>query len=302
MTTNHSGSTIDTTTFSTSASEISSRTGGTQQVTCLADYQVQGLIGRGKYSQVFAAIHTATGCPVALKKVAIFDMMEPQARSDCLKEVKILQNLEHPNIVKCFNSFIQDNDLIIVMEWAQSGDLQHLLRERVVTGVPFPYDQVWIMFSQICHALHHMHTRRMMHRDLKPGNIFVAQDGALKLGDLGLSRYFSSRTLQAMTTVGTPYYMSPECIKGQPYDFSSDIWSLGCMLYELIALRNPFFKENQSIYMLGKNISSCTYASLPETVPQALREVVVACLQPSPQQRPTITQLCQVCTQNTPFQ
>lgn len=164
----------------------------------------------------------------------------------------------------------------------------------------------------------HMHDRRMMHRDLKPGNIFVTLDGSLKLGDLGLSRYFSSRTLQAvgvvrcsgciviisaqqlhhlsvlhaggpgpghsavlgpsasslrtcaacctlslcscwhlcpaahpplplfpdaqMTTVGTPYYMSPECIRGVPYDFSSDVWSLGCLLYELITLRNPFFK------------------------------------------------------------
>ncbi|GAX78152.1 hypothetical protein CEUSTIGMA_g5594.t1 [Chlamydomonas eustigma] len=257
----------------------------------LSDYEVQHSIGRGKYSQVFAARHVPTGTTVALKKVAIFDMMDPQTRQDCLKEVRILQNLQHPNIVKCFNSFIQDNDLIIVMEWAQSGDLAQLVKQRAQEGRPFTQDEVWLLFGQICHAVQHMHERRMMHRDLKPSNIFIASDGCLKLGDLGLSRYFSSRTLQAVTTVGTPYYMSPECIKGQPYEFSSDIWSLGCLLYELITLRNPFYKEHQSLYVLGKNISACTYEQLPDSFEPELRNLVSSMLQPVPQSRPTVGQL-----------
>ena len=110
-------------------------------------------------------------------------------------------------------------------------------------------------------------------------------------------RYFSSRTLQAVSQVGTPYYMSPECIKGQPYDFSSDVWSLGCLLYELVALRNPFFKEHLSLYVLGKNISSCTYEPLPESTQPALRALVSAMLQPSPQARPTVGQLVEVVRQ-----
>ncbi len=135
---------------------------------------------------------------------------------------------------------------------------------------------------------------------LQPSNIFITQDGRLKLGDLGLSRYFSSRTLQAVTTVGTPYYMSPEVIKGQPYDFSSDLWSLGCLLYELAALRNPFFKEGQSLYILGKNINACSYEPLAGQGQEGLQALVSAMLQPSPQARPSIQQLVELIQQSRP--
>eukprot|EP00891_Asterochloris_glomerata_P006403 jgi/Astpho2/6403/Aster-08090 len=87
-----------------------------------------------------------------------------------------------------------------------------------------------------------MHARRMMHRDIKPGNMFVTYNGTLKVGDLGLSRHLSSRTMQAQSMVGTPYYMAPECIRGHPYDWSSDVWSLGCLLYEMAAMRSPFWR------------------------------------------------------------
>lgn len=293
-TTNHVGSTIDFTTTSDLTSEISSSAANPES---LASYQLHRLLGRGKYSQVFAATHAQTGMQVAMKKVAIFDMMDPQARVDCLREVKILQSLEHPNIIKCFNSFIQDNELVIILEWAEAGDLGLALKSRAQSGAQFPQEQVHKLFSQICSAMVHMHNRRMMHRDLKPHNIFIAGDGNLKLGDLGLSRYFSSRTLQAMSTVGTPCYMSPECIKGHPYEFSSDIWSLGCLLYELLTLRNPFYKEHQSLYVLGKNITSCTYEPLPSHVAPQFRDLVTAMLQPCPNSRPTINQICEVLKQ-----
>ncbi|EFJ50934.1 NimA-related protein kinase 7 [Volvox carteri f. nagariensis] len=251
------------------------------------------LLGRGKYSQVYLAKDIRTGELVAIKRVEIFDMMDQASRQACVKEVKILQNVEHPHIVKCFRSFLsnENNELVIVLEWAEGGDLGHVIKQRQEMGQAFSPEQVWVQFQQVCGALKHMHDRRMMHRDLKPSNIFVTASGDLKLGDLGLSRYFSSRTLQAQTTVGTPYYMSPEVVRGQPYDFSSDIWSLGCLLYELIALRNPFYKENQSLYVLGKLIQNCQYEALPPSVPDELRQLVSSMLQPLPQSRPTIAQL-----------
>ncbi|GFR52998.1 hypothetical protein Agub_g15690, partial [Astrephomene gubernaculifera] len=259
----------------------------------LADYQLDRLLGRGKYSQVYLAREIQTGQLVAIKRVEIFDMMDQASRQACVKEVKILQNVEHPNIVKCFRSFLSeaDNELVIVLEWAEAGDLGQLIKQRAEAGQLFAAEQVWRQFQQVCNALKHMHDRRMMHRDLKPSNIFVTASGDLKLGDLGLSRYFSSRTLQAQTTVGTPYYMSPEVVRGQPYDFSSDIWSLGCLLYELIALRNPFYKENQSLYALGKCIQSCQYEPLPDSVPEELRQLVTRMLQPLPHARPSIAQV-----------
>ncbi|KAG2485833.1 hypothetical protein HYH03_015416 [Edaphochlamys debaryana] len=259
----------------------------------LTDYQLDRLLGRGKYSQVYLAREKTTGQMVAIKRVEIFDMMDPASRQACVKEVKILQNVEHPNIVKCFRSFLADNELVIVLEWAEAGDLGQLIKARSDAGQVFSTEEVWVQFQQVCNALRHMHERRMMHRDLKPSNIFVTCTGDLKLGDLGLSRYFSSRTLQAQTTVGTPYYMSPEVVRGQPYDFSSDIWSLGCLLYELVALRNPFYKENQSLYVLGKNIQNCQYEPLPDTVPDEVRQLVTNMLQPQPASRPTIGQVAE---------
>jgi len=101
-------------------------------------------------------------------------------------------------------------------------------------------------------ALQHMHDKRIMHRDLKPANIFISLEGELKLGDLGLGRALSSQTFEAYSRVGTPLYMSPEVLDGSGYDTKSDVWSLGCIAYELCTMKSPFKKEDSkmSLYEL----------------------------------------------------
>lgn len=95
-----------------------------------------------------------------------------------------------------------------------------------------------------------MHDKRIMHRDLKPANIFVSSSGQLKIGDLGLGRLFSSGTMEAYTKVGTPLYMSPELLKGEGYDTRADVWSLGCIIYEIAELKSPFRKEGEKIGLM----------------------------------------------------
>lgn len=104
----------------------------------------------------------------------------------------------------------------------------------------FTEDQILYWFTQICLALKHCHDRKILHRDIKAQNVFLMKNGMIKLGDFGIARVLQSTTEMAATVVGTPYYLSPEIVQSNTYDFKTDIWSIGVLLYEMCALRPPF--------------------------------------------------------------
>lgn len=167
------------------------------------DYEVLKPIGKGKFAIVYRALRKTDNLVVALKRINV-DAIDEKARDKCLKEVRLLQSLDHPNIIRYMDSFITDNDLVIAVEWAAAGDLKRQLRKAQERGVGFEERIIWKYFSQICDAIKHMHDKRIMHRDLKPANIFLTLDGTVKVGDLGLSRELSEETVQAHSKVGTP--------------------------------------------------------------------------------------------------
>ena len=198
--------------------------GGTAATGPLANYEIQRRIGSGKFSVVYKARKLKDNSVCALKKVQVFDIKDAKAREKCLKEVKLLQELRHENIIRYNDSFFEEGVLFIVFEWAAGGDLKKVVREA---ASPLDESVIWSYFMQISDGLQHMHNLRMMHRDIKPANVFITGSGTLKLGDMGLGRQLSQESVAAFSKVGTPLYMSPELLKGDGYDMKSDIWSLG---------------------------------------------------------------------------
>ncbi len=257
------------------------------------DYEAVRSIGKGKFAVVYRAHKVGDDQNVALKRISV-DMMNDKAREKCLKEVRLLQSLDHPNIIRYMDSFICNNDLIIVYEWAAAGDLKRQLRKAQERGTGFEERVIWKYFSQICSAMQHMHEKRIMHRDLKPANIFLTLDGTIKVGDLGLSRELSDNTFQAHSKVGTPLYMSPEVLKGDGYDFKSDIWSLGCLLYELAMLKSPFRSEGLNLYSLFQKISHGDYQPLPDGYSEELRNLTYSMISTKPEDRPEISYVCHI--------
>ena len=181
-------------------------------------------------------------------------------RQMALNEVRVLATLDHPNIVTYYDSFERDGVLMIEMEYADGGNLAESLAKKTVR---MEEKDIVNIFSQIVSAIRHMHDNNVLHRDLKTANIFLTKENMVKVGDFGISkvgvqmsRYFISSLLKCLcqmlsthrggahTVLGTPYYISPEMCEGKVYDEKSDIWALGCILYEMAALQKTFEGSN----------------------------------------------------------
>ncbi|CAF1010274.1 unnamed protein product [Adineta ricciae] len=267
---------------------------GPDPYSSLKNFDVLKTLGRGHFSVVYSARNRFNGDFVALKKVELSRMADAKAIDDCKREIALLQQLNHPNVIKYISHFVDENDLYIVLELASAGDLAKMIKHFNRTNKLMPEKTIWKFFSQICSGLEHMHSKRIMHRDIKPANIFVSAEGIVRLGDLGLGRFFGSKTTSAHSMVGTPYYMSPERIHEHDlgYDFRSDIWSLGCILYEMAALRSPFYGENLNLILLRQKIEALDYTPLPTNFYSSeLRLLVSKCLVLEPEQRPDITEV-----------
>jgi len=264
--------------------------------TCIDNkYELIKPIGKGKFAVVHRAKRLADGDIVAVKKIAV-DSMDAKAREKCLKEVRLLQSLSHQNIVQYLDSSIDGDELVIIFEWAAAGDLKRQVRKANERDKPFEERVIWKYFSQICDALSHMHSKRILHRDLKPANVFLTLDGTVKVGDLGLGRMMSEHTFEAHSKVGTPLYMSPEVLRGDGYDWKSDVWSLGCVLYELAVLKSPFKAEGLNLYSLFQKISKGEYAPPPEHYSATLRDLCVSMLRVDAKDRPDVASVTAVAS------
>lgn len=181
------------------------------------------------------------------------------------------------------------------MEYCEGGDMKTLLRNCKKNRDYIAEDVIWKIFSQILLALNECHNKKsgkVLHRDLKPANIFLDAQNNIKLGDFGLSRMMGDQSVFAYTYVGTPYYMSPEQITESKYNEKSDIWSAGCLLYEIAALRPPFEASNH--LSLAMKIKSGKFERIPIRYSESLQKVLEMMININPTARPTAEQLLTV--------
>jgi len=198
------------------------------------------VLGRGAFGTAYLVRRKSDSFLYVMKKLAL-EQLGAKEKAEALNECAVLAKLrKHPNIVSVLEHFEDEGKLCIVMEYADGGDLAQRIEYQADAKSQFAEPQVLDWFVQICLALKHAHDRLILHRDLKPQNIFLTRKNFVRLGDFGISRVLTNTQSVASTCVGTPLYLAPELCEGKEYKEKGDIWSLGAILYELCVLQPPF--------------------------------------------------------------
>eukprot|EP00941_MAST-03F_sp_MAST-3F-sp1_P003089 g3089.t1 len=261
----------------------------------MENYKKVKVLGQGAFGKVWHVVHDTVQKGYALKELKMAGVPQAELRA-MQQELKLLQRLKHPNIVGFHESFeasLRDNEkiLCIVMDLADGGDLAALIKRMKKTNRRMNEGTIMRYFVQVALGLQHMHAHKVMHRDIKAANIFLAGNGRLVLGDLGVSKSLDSTLAMARTCIGTPYYMAPELFADRPYTFSADVWALGVVLYELCMLRFPF--EANNMPALAMRISRGKYKNVDRRFSNEVRAMVKHLLSREPGSRPTLLRLLQ---------
>ncbi|XP_029065575.1 serine/threonine-protein kinase Nek5-like isoform X5 [Monodon monoceros] len=250
-------------------------------------YDVIKAIGEGAFGKAYLAKGKSDSKHCVIKEIN-FEKMPIQEKEASKKEVILLAKMKHPNIVTFFSSFQENNRLFIVMEYCDGGDLMKRIKKQ--RGVLLSEDQILSWFVQISLGLKHIHDRKILHRDIKTQNIFLSKNGMVaKLGDFGIARVLNNTMELARTCVGTPYYLSPEICQNKPYNNKTDIWSLGCVLYELCTLTHPF--EGNNLHQLVLKICQARVPPISPRFSHDLQSLISQLFEVSPRARPSISSI-----------
>ena len=255
-------------------------------------YDLIEIIGQGMYGKVYKALNKFENKFYAIKTMN-FKNITPKERLNIDTEINLLQELKHPNIVLYKESFIDENqNLNIVTTFCEGGDLYQKIFKSQKTY--FQEKEIINALIQLLLGLSYIHDKKIVHRDIKTKNIFIQNEHTLRIGDFGIAKIFNSNKNSKNTNlnkmVGTPLYMAPECFKqNKKYSYKSDIWSLGCCIYEMCNLKHAF--EGQFFPAVSIKISEGKRLPLNKIYSKELRNVIDNMLNLNPRNRPTIASL-----------
>jgi NIMA (never in mitosis gene a)-related kinase len=254
--------------------------------TTISDFEILQKLGKGAFGNVYLVKRKADKKIYALKKV-IIQKLNKKEQDNSVNEVRILASISHPNVIGYKEAFWEDStqSLNIVMEYADDGDLSQKIAQNQKISKHFPERTIWSYSIQMVEGLKALHDKQIMHRDLKSANIFLLKNGLCKLGDLNVSKVIKNPNKLLYTQTGTPFYASPEVWRDEPYSYKSDLWSIGCVIYELCTFRPPFKGNNMD--ELFKNVCRGKINKIPGLYSDDVWKMIEMLLQVNSKNRPS---------------
>ena len=209
----------------------------------LNDYIIEKKLGEGSYGVVYKVKKKNNNNNYVLKQISLKGLTDNK-KNEFKLEAEILSKINSKYVVKYEKSFEEDNTFNIIMEYCENGDLSDYIGNQKKKGKPLDENIIWTFFIKIALGLADIHKMNILHRDLKSLNVFLKKDNDIRVGDLGIAKLLNE-TFFAKTFIGTPYYLSPEICEDKPYNNKSDVWALGCIIYELCTYSYPFIANSQ---------------------------------------------------------
>lgn len=251
----------------------------------LSNYSLGDRLGKGAFATVFKAIHLKTARVAAVKQIPLEKI---DSVDTIMEEIELLQDLEHPNIVKYLGFMKDETYLNIVLEYCENGSLAMILHKFG----RFPENLVAQYMRQVLEGLAYLHHQGIIHRDIKGANILTTKDGVAKLGDFGVAMRIKSEQTERPRAAGTPHFMAPEIIQMQEPSTACDIWSLGATIVEL-KTGSPPYGDRQDIPAMYAIVQQDSSTIVPTDASGSLRDFLTLCFEKNPALRVNANDLLQ---------